>query len=173
MRVRRTLAALLAAPLLLSACGRGGSSVADPPVSSAPSSARSTQPPEHESPEHFIRRFYSEERQMENSGETSAYSAMASECRPCSSLVSQVRTFYRAGGYIRWAGLTIKSIDKFSTDTRPGSSYTIKFDARPTRYQESATSEVKTLPGGPSTDVLTLKKTHDSWMVVARARTAS
>lgn len=174
MRIRRYLAALLVAPFVLSACGGGNSSVADPPVSSSPtSSAPTSTSPAHESPQHFIHRFYAEEQRMENTGETSAYSAMTANCRPCSGLVTQVRAFYRAGGYIHWSGLTIVSIDAFSADAGPGESFTIKFDARTTRYKASASSIVKTLSGGPSTDVLTLQRTAASWTVTARARTAS
>ena len=173
MRVRRTLAALLAASFCMSACG-GSSSVADPPVSShTTSSAPTTQPPAHETPEHFIRRFYEAEREMENSGRTAAYSSLISNCRPCDGLINQVRSFYSAGGFIKWGGLTIDSIKVFSYNTQQGPSFSVEFTARPTHYRTSSTASLKTLPGGQSTDVLTLHKTSDSWEVAARARLSS
>src|SRR3954452_11934703 len=168
MGVRRILAGALTAPLLvLSACG-GGDSVADPPVSSAPTSGPTTQPPKRESAEHFIRRFYAAEQQMENSGLTAQYERMVGPCRPCSALVKQVKDIYGAGGFIHWGGLTIDSIS--GTQDR---SYTISFTAKPTRFQETDTGDIKTLPGGKSTDLLTLKRSSDRWAVVARARTSS
>src|SRR3954449_10077033 len=101
MSVRRTTAGLVLVPLLLllSACGGGDDSVADPPVSSAPTSSP-TASTGHESPEHFIRRFYATEMKMENSGRTSSYKALIDGCKPCSSLVKQVRSFYASGGFI-------------------------------------------------------------------------
>ena len=57
MSVRRKLAGTLVVPLLiLSACGGGDDSVADPPISSAPTSS-ATGTPQRESAEHFIRRW--------------------------------------------------------------------------------------------------------------------
>src|SRR4051794_3435055 len=149
MAVRRPLAALLALPiLLLTGCG-DDSSIADPPVrSSPPSSAPTTDPPAHETAEHFIRRFYEAEAKMENTGHVKAYSAMTRKCAPCSALVENVQSIYRAGGFIRWGGLTIASIDKFSGSSHSGLSFSIKFNARPTRYKESASSSTRSLPGG-------------------------
>ena len=70
MAPRRALAGLLAAPaLVLGGCG-GDSSVADPPVHSAPHSVATSDPPAHETAEHFIRRWAEAEKQMENTGET-------------------------------------------------------------------------------------------------------
>ena len=74
MAVRRTLAALLAAPALLlpavlAGCG-DDSSVADPPVASPSPTATSSDPPARESAEHFIRRWAEAEKQMENTGKT-------------------------------------------------------------------------------------------------------
>ena len=61
MALRRTLAGSLAVPALLlpallAGCG-DDSSVADPPVQSAPHSTATSDPPAHESAEHFIRRW--------------------------------------------------------------------------------------------------------------------
>ncbi len=61
MSVRRELAGTLVVPLLiLSACGGGDDSIADPPISSAPTSS-ATGTPQRESAEHFIRRWTKEE----------------------------------------------------------------------------------------------------------------
>src|SRR3954454_12361425 len=107
---RRILVGTLAVPLLLlSACG-GNDSVADPPVSSAPTSSDPTGPPQRETAEHFIRRFYAAEREMENSGHVDDYLQMTLGCRSCTSLSHQVTRFYRDGGFVRWGGLQITSV---------------------------------------------------------------
>ncbi len=66
MAVRRTLAGLLIVPAfvvpLLAGCG-DDSSVADPPVQSAPPSTPTSDPPAHESAQHFIRRWADVEKQ--------------------------------------------------------------------------------------------------------------
>ena len=166
MRAPRFLAAALAAPMVLAACGGGGDSVANPPISSATSSSP-TKPPKHESPEHFIRRFYAAEKAMENTGATRAYEGMTRACKPCSALVSRVHSIYNSGGFIHWGGLTIRSI------TTSGHTYTVSFDARPTKYRETQSGPIKSLPGGVSTDLLTLRQSSHGWTVTARARTSS
>jgi hypothetical protein len=165
------LAGALVVPLLLSACGGGDDSIADPPISSAPTSSP-TGAPQQESPEHFIRRFYRAEINMENTGRMKSYEAMFNGCKPCSSLVTRVQSIYTSGGFIRWGGLTIKSIAETGTG-HSGKTFTIRFDARKTTYRESAGGPLKTLVGGPSSDLLTLQNANGHWLVTARARTAS
>jgi hypothetical protein len=168
MRVRRTLAALLAAPCLLSACG-GSSSVADPPVSPHTSSAPTTQPPAHETPEHFIRRWAAAEKRMENTGKTRAYLALSQRCRACRQLAADISRFYAAGGFARWGGWDIVSI---SRDGPTGSSvsYDVKVNSRPTTYRESSTGPIEHLPGGVAMHQLTLRSVAESWHVIEKAQ---
>jgi hypothetical protein len=171
MRVRRTLAALLAAPCLLSACG-GGSSVADPPVSSHPtSSAPTIQPPAHESPEHFIRRWAAAEKRMENTGKTGPYLAMSQGCRACQQLAEDIGRFYSNGGYATWGGWRILSI---SREDPKGTSlvFDVKVDSLPTTYRESADGSIKHLQGGPATHQLTMQPVGRSWRVTQKAQLA-
>ena len=77
MALRRSLAGLLAVPALLlpallAGCG-DDSSVADPPVQSAPHSIATSDPPAHESAQHFIRAGRMRRSTMENTGKTAAY----------------------------------------------------------------------------------------------------
>ena len=77
MALRRSLAGLLGVPALLlpallAGCG-DDSSVADPPVQSAPHSIATSDPPAHESADHFIHRWAGIEKQMQNTGETEPY----------------------------------------------------------------------------------------------------
>jgi hypothetical protein len=170
-RLATRLATSLAAPLLLLAGCGSDNSVADPPPLSPPTSYP-THAPKRESPEHFIRRFYEAERRMENTGQTRQYRSMSARCKPCASLVARVRSIYRAGGYIHWGGLTLRSISE-TKSTAVGRTFSIRFDARPTRYKEAEGSPVNSLPGGPSVDLLTLTRHSRSWVVTARARSVS
>jgi hypothetical protein len=165
MRVRRTLAALLAPPFLLSACG-DSSSVADPPVSShITSSAPTTQPPAHESPEHFIRRWAAAERRMENTGKTGAYLVISKPCESCQQLASDVSRFYASGGFVKWAGWQIVSIKHYS-GKGTHHSYAMRARAASTVYKESGSGPQKHLSGGLATDLITLVRTSDAWHVV-------
>jgi hypothetical protein len=173
MRVRRTLAALLAAPaLLLAACG-GGSSTADPPVSSGPtSSPPTTSPPAHETAEHFIRRWADAEKRMENTGKTRMYASLTRHCEACDSLIHDVRRFYSNGGYVRWEGLRVLSAIKTARQTDGTFVYKVRTDSTPTHYRESASGAVETIKGGLTTELVTLRRLDFSWRVTARARAA-
>ena len=171
MGVRRLLASASAAPLLLAVltgCGGGDSSVADPPV--APGTSSPTDPPRQESPEHFIRRWAEAEKRMENSGKTADYAALSQGCLPCDSLMKDVRKYYAAGGYIRWGGLKVLSVK--AVGRRPGGAmgYAVTTDSTPTKYQQSAHSSIKSLKGGVTRELLSLKKIDGHYSVVARAR---
>jgi hypothetical protein len=173
MRPRRTFAALLLGPCLVSACGGGGSSVADSPVSGTPtSSAPATQPPAHESPQHFIRRWADAEKRMENTGKTDAYLAMSRGCTSCRQLATDVSHFYAAGGYVKGGGWRIVSIRPYSNH---GSrrAFAMRAHAGSTRYKKSASSELETLAGGDATDVVTLIRRTADWRVVGFSKLAS
>jgi hypothetical protein len=172
MLVRRTFAALLATPCLVSACGGGSSSVADPPVSVSPTSPVTTHPPRHESPEHFIRRWADAEKRMENSGKIDAYLAMSRGCHACSRLADQVRGFYAAGGFVRWGGWRILSITINSRD-RQASTYAVHNRSQPTTYRESSSGSVKHLAGGVTTELLSLEPIGSHWNLRSKAELAS
>lgn len=171
MALRRSLAGLLTVPaLVLTGCG-GGSSVADPPVRSSPTSAPTSDPPAHETAEHFIRRWAEAEKQMENTGKTAAYLSLSSRCRSCRQLASDVAKFYAAGGFAQWSGWRIISI------TASGSHgakevFDVKVDSGPTRYRTSSTSPIKHLTGGPSTHQLVLAPRNSGWLMVGKAQLA-
>lgn len=171
MRVRRTLAALLAAPCVLSACGGGDTSIADPPVSNSPTSSAPTTKPAHESPEHFIRRWAAAEKRMENTGETGPYLAISRGCRACRQLADDIRHFYSRGGFARWKGWRIQAI---SRDAVNGSSsvFDVQVSSSPTTYRESAYGPIKHLRGGSATHQLTLRSTGTGWQVTQKAQLA-
>jgi hypothetical protein len=177
MGVRRSLAGIPAGvlgcsvALVLGACGGGDDSVADPPVSSTTSSP--TESPQHESAEHFIRRFANVERVMENSGRVTEYLELTQSCRPCRELAKQVRGFYRDGGYIHWSGWRIKDIQPYDAAKHRPNSFAVQVISAPTEYRESASGPVKHLDGGPATEIVAIRRAQDSWVVTARARLSS
>ena len=172
MAVRRILAAVLTAPLLtLTACGGGSGSIADPPISSAPSSSTPTQ--QRETPEHFIRRWAAEEKRMENTGMTDAYVALSRPCKACMSLVRDVKKFYAAGGFIKWGGLRVLNVKKISNTGSQSIVLHVKTDSQPTRYRQSASAQLQTIDGGVSSQLVTLTAAGLSWRVTSRARVSS
>jgi hypothetical protein len=169
MGVRRILTGALTAPLLLlSACG-GGDSVADPPISSAPTSSEPTHPAKHESPEAFIRRWANAEKSMENTGETGPYLQISDKCKACRGLAHDIRAFYAAGGFARWGGWKILNISR-SGPVAGGTAYSVRVISRPTTYRKSAHAAIQHLAGGSATHQITLRQVDGEWQVVGKAQ---
>ena len=170
MLVRITLATVLSAPaLLLTACGGGTSSVADPPVSTVTSATPN--PPKRETPEHFIRRWAKAEQVMENTGHTSSYLALSRRCKSCRALAAQVVRFYKSGGYVRWKGRRIRSMHLYGHRSATFT-YAVRVVAAPTLYRPSSDAPIEHLAGGPSTELITINKAEGQWTVVGYATLA-
>jgi hypothetical protein len=169
MDPRRTLIAALAAPLvLLGACGGNDASVADPPISPGSTSSSPTTPPKRETPEHFIRRWAEAEKAMQNSGRTDAYLSMSKGCEACGVLARIVTRYYARGGYIHWAGWSIRSIRHYPSSS--GSvSFAVSALSAPTTFRKSATSNVQHLKGA-ITYVITLSPATGPFHVAAKAQ---
>jgi len=169
MHTRRILIGALAAPVfLLSACG-GDDSVADPPVSSAPTSDASTDPPQQESAEHFIRRWADADIRMQNTGSTDNFRSISVGCQDCASLADRVESIYKAGGFIRTKGWSIKRVEVVS---RTGKSRLVDLHvvSKPTHYKESSGGPMKSFPGGPATYQLRIIQTGQGWTVKSLGR---
>jgi hypothetical protein len=168
--VAGTLAGALSVPLLLSACGGGDHSIADPPVS--PSSSSPTDAPQRESAEHFIQRWAAAEKRMENTGETDTYLRVSGACKACRELAADVQRYYSAGGWIHWGGWRLLSIQPDGTN---GSArvFVVKVDSAPTRYKASSASAVQHLPGGASTHQLTIRRIDGAWQMLVKAQVAA
>ncbi len=167
MHVRRSLgrhlAGALTAPVfVLAACG-GGDSVADPPVSSPPTSSP-TQPPKHESPEAFIRRWAAEDSRMQNTGDTHDFRAMSKSCSGCDSVADRVDSIYEAGGKIRtrgWALVRVYESDRGVTSR----TMELIVDSAPTTYSPSRGASPRHLEGGREHFQVRLEATRHSWLV--------
>jgi hypothetical protein len=174
MGVPRTLtgifAGALAVPVLLTACGGGDNSVADPPISPAPTSSP-TQSPEHETAEQFVRRFVSVSNAMEAHGKTDAYLALTQRCKPCRALAKQIESARSHGGFYRSDGWSVKSI-RPSVGRRSG---TVDIDVRsaPTSFRNSAGSSVEHYTGGNFTFRIALRRSGSEWKVTNVAQVAT
>ncbi|PUA82474.1 hypothetical protein [Nocardioides currus] len=172
MSVRRALAVALLVPLvLLSACTNDDPEPKMPETSSStPSPTESSSTAAPETPEAFIRRWAALEAEMERSGDTTAYLQLQKGCSACTDLARTVDGYYKAGGFVRWAGWTIGSVRAYP----PGGegAYAVKVSSPPTEYKESKGGALKTLPGGRSTKIITLAPAGDSWVVTDKAELA-
>jgi hypothetical protein len=167
-----TLAGALIAPLFLllalTGCG-GNTSLADPPVSPMPSTSSPPAPPKRETPEHFIRRWAEIEKRMENTGNTDAYLAVSHACRACRQLAADIRRFYSNGGFVRWAGWRIKSLET-SGPYQGGHAYTVHVISEPTSYRTTSHGGIQHLSGGPSTHQLIIKFAEGRWHVTKKVQ---
>jgi hypothetical protein len=174
---RRILAGLAAVPLvllavLLGACGSGGSSIADPPVSSAPTTSDPTTKPQHETAQRFVSRWFDVGTRMQNSGKTDEYLRLTKGCKDCDAVAKRVRDAYRAGGYFKTRGM--RSVDVTdSTSARGGRVLTVHIDAFPTAYKTSEGSSLQHFKGGPAVFQVQLARSHNSWLVTGFAQVAS
>jgi hypothetical protein len=106
---------------------------------------------------------------MENSGRVADYLQLTRSCGPCKDLARQIQGFYRAGGYVRWAGWDIRTIRPYDSATRPNS-FAVRVVSAPTTYRESSQGPIKHLDGGPATEVVAVQHLHGSWVVTGRAK---
>jgi hypothetical protein len=166
MGIPRFLTGILAAPLLLSACGGGDDPVADPPVSPSSTSA-STHPP-RETPEAFIRRWAAEDTRIQRTGNTHQFREMSQGCRGCTKLANLVDRIYAHGGYIDTNGWRINKI----ASSRSGLFDLYVFVA-PTTYAESKSDPKRHLPGGPAHFQLRIKRSGQSWSVASLVQVAA
>jgi hypothetical protein len=165
MGVRRILAGALAAPLLLlSACGGGDDSVADPPVSSAPTSSDPTERPQPESVSAFIHRWVREDTRMQNTGDTGTFLRMSRNCEGCISVAKTVSKIYGHGGRIRTRGWTLVSTRQSGHSTHLRT-IDLVVDSAPTDYIPSRGSATKHLNGGREHFQIQLVSSEDSWRV--------
>lgn len=164
MVVRRSLAGALAAPLLLlAACGGGADSIADPPISSAPTSSP-TKPPKQESIESFIRRWVNEDTRMQNTGNTAEFRSMSKGCDGCDAVADRIEAIYKAGGRVRTDGW---SLLRSYQSAHHGKTRTIELlvDSAPTAYTPSAGASLRHLQGGREHFQVRLIPTAHSWLV--------
>lgn len=126
----------------LSACGSGDGAGSSADATSLPQ----VKAPDPETAKQFIHRWAAAEAHMESTGRTAAYLALTRECQLCRSLAHNIARRYAAGGYIRWDGLRIDSIE-----VPPSSGavvlYTVHAHAAPMTIRDSSASREQHFPG--------------------------
>ena len=158
MLLHRVVVAL-ALPLALTACG--GDPIAPPPLTPVTSTTTSPTPTEEpETAEEFIRRWQAEADKMQNTGDTTAYLSLSQGCGPCADFAQMVRRIYGDGGYIKYGGTTVVSVER-----RPGNAFDYQVVTGPTEYRETASGSVKRLEGGTSKLGVELARVADEWRV--------
>lgn len=172
MRRLRAAATALVAVLALSACN-GGDDPDDPKSSSTPSGSPSvpstpttdplTEAPPGETARQFIRRWVALGNQMQATGETEAFLAVAGpDCDSCEKFANQMSQIYKNGGAVRGGGERISEMKRESTTV-----WVITRVATPSEYTESADGELKRFPGGDYRSRIILAKVDGEWIVAA------
>jgi hypothetical protein len=167
---KRYLAGLLAIALLtLAGCSNDSSSSADPATPSTTSAEPSSTPPETEAPEtaeEFVRRWVEVSNEMQNTGETTEYRSISQACRPCIEVADQVEGYFKAGGYVKTDGWTIRSIEVPKPGAAKKLTLTLDVDSAPTEYVESAGGEIQHFEGGRVLELVTMSRADGDWAVL-------
>jgi hypothetical protein len=119
-----------------------------------------------ESAQHFIRRWAAATQRMETTGRTKAYLKLTLRCPVCRDLARNIAHRYAAGGYIRWDGLRIRSID-----TPPNSGgvvlYTVHAFSAPLTFRDSSSRPEQHVPGRRVTYLVGVMTTSGSFGVTS------
>lgn len=162
MLVRRTAAALLAGALLLAGCSDDPEPRFEPTESPSPTESETSAEPQAQSPEEFIREWVSLHADMQNTGETDRFLMISPKCSACVELADLVDRYYAAGGYIKTAGWTLRSLERTS---RTGNTleYQADIDSAKTMYAEAEGAQQETLPAGNGRELFVVEKASDGW----------
>lgn len=160
MSVRRTVAALVGAALLLAGCSGDPEPRFEPPDSPSPSESETSAEPEAQTPEEFIREWFRVGTEMQNTGDTAAFRSLSKDCKPCASFADDVEDVYRAGGYI-----SIESERLLDVKQLASGDYVVKVRSSPTEFRESSDAQVDSFPGGVNTYQVALTERDGSWLL--------
>jgi hypothetical protein len=159
MSVRRTLAAALAAGVLLAGCSDDPEPTFEPPASPSPSESESSSAePEAQSPEEFIREWFALAVAMQNTGNTSDFLKLASGCDGCQNLADRVEEIYAAGGKVRIKEMEVRSVKKL-----PGRAYSVVVRASATKVQPKVGGETQTLAANTNEYRMFIRQDGTSW----------
>lgn len=162
MSVRRTVAALLGAALLLAGCSDDPEPRFQPTNSPSPSESATSADPEAQTPEEFIREWFELNTEMQNSGETEAFLAVSRNCKPCRGLASRVAGIYQAGGSVRLDRQDVTAVKPVSSAASL-EQFDVTIKASPTLVRETRGSEIQRMPGGPNVYRVTLVQNETLW----------
>jgi len=165
MHVRRSLALAVVAPLLLAGCTDDAEptpKMPDPTTSSSTPTPTESETPEAESAEDFIRRWVEAGDQMQVTGETDEYAAMAPNCQPCQGFVTSVEDVYSAGGSAEFAGTRVTDIRRYASNPP---TYDVSQNVPETVIHHGDSGKTETLPAGKTRIRVILKRAKSEWLV--------
>lgn len=167
----RGLAAVVGVLAVLSLTGCAGDEEPGARKSSAPtvtptptptSTETVTTPPADETAEEFIRRWFQAQEDMQNSGDSSAYVAMAPQCLDCRKVADRIQGIYSAGGSVHYEGHDVVRVV-------PRGEAKLTFEVRlkvgETEYSERSGAPEARLRGGTDDYAVTLAGTVGDWRV--------
>ncbi|GAA4805850.1 DUF6318 family protein [Nocardioides caeni] len=172
MRSTRLAVALTALTLLLLGCtdddvGPGEATSTWTPsgtIETAPTAAESSDPdaaPANETARQFIRRWVELGNQMQATGETDAFLAVAGpDCDACHEFATKVEQIYTAGGSITGGQELILRLEPESH-----TQWLVTTEASPTTYTDDVSASPSTLPGGRFQSRVHLVRGHHGWIV--------
>lgn len=170
-----TIASVVAALFLVSACGGDTEPTAEPTVKQSapteavetPSPTASSAAPKQESLEAFAERWIAEWGAMQASGNTSPFRLMVTKrCEACTTFMTTVEEIYANGGWIKTKGSSVIKLSE-RRDTNNGVVvFLLTIDTKPTRLQRTPDSKVESLPGGTEYLRISAKKRSGTWLIL-------
>lgn len=160
MSVRRTVAALVGAVLLLAGCAGDPEPRFTPTQSPSPTESETSAEPEAQTPEEFIREWFRVGTAMQNTGDTATFRSMSDDCEPCETFADDIEAVYDAGGYI-----SIESERVLDVKQMESGDYVVNVRSTPTKFRESSDAQVDSFPGGVNTYQVTLTGRNGSWLL--------
>ena len=157
MTLRRTLAALGAAALLLGGCGGDPEPKVDPTTPTPTLSPDESETAKPMSAEDVIRKWVQVQLDAQNTGDTSKLREQFSHCVACRSFANKIDAAYAHGGYVKAGAWRIRSIELAGhVDSRY--EYNLTITAQPTKLLLKGDGKVKTFNGGPESFRMIFRK---------------
>jgi hypothetical protein len=178
----RRLATLLATAALAlgaNACSEDPEPIIAPPSPSptpsepaASPTDDSTEAPEDETAEEFIRRWQAASFEMQNSGKTDLYLALSTGCTSCESLAAGIEDIYGDGGAVRGAGGAVLDIRR-AGKVAETLVYEFRVRTSPSAVLDSNGNVETRLTGGTGTYQINLTRNSGEWSVARVSRLIS
>ena len=172
MRLVCATVSVLVAVVLLAGCSEDDPVPAPPvaPSSGTPTASESvtvepdvslTVAPKGETAKQFIRRWVALGDEMQRTGETEGFRAVAGpDCLSCEKLADRVAKIYGAGGEIVTDGSSVVRIEHDG-----GGQWSVRLMGGKTTYRESAAADPESLDGGPYELVMYIANVGGTWVL--------
>lgn len=173
MSVRRTVAALVGAALLLAGCTDEPEPRFEPTDSPSPSESETSAEPEAQTPEEFIREWVATYNKFEGTGDASELEELNSSCGTCADIIEVVASAYEHGGYLKSEGWGVRGSLEVLYSRQNATGFRATVDVAPSRYKASADSDIQRGTGGPVTMEFDLRRVDGAWRMADLTRNAT